>query len=569
MTSSTAEGPRAWQVILVVLAAIVPYAQTVRFDFTYDDRAHVVGNAFVRDLANASKLWPWSYLDQEIPDQARPVLVASHFADLALGGPSPAGYHAQSTMWHVFVSVLVLLFALRLGLGGRVATVAAVLFALPPVHAEAVAAISNREDLLATFFVLATLLSVRAAFASGRLVSWLGPAALYALALGSKEVAVAAPLLVVLVLVCFPAWRPAASWARRAYVAAALAALLVTAAWGSFQLRLGFPSLLQGAGGHSLELAAIPRSASGALLRIQIPVPVYGDDTPALSRRPHGEIGWSYVAPAEAFRAWQLVVPWPLRAEYDLEAFGDPWIALGAALLLVALLVAAAWAFRRRREPAFGVGWFLLATAPVLVAPTLINPVADRYQYLPAVGACIVLSWALVAWLPTTRVSRLGWALAGLLVLTFAIVGVHRVGIWHDDRTLFEETARHAPRSVRVQVNLGAARMRVGDRAGARRAFERAVALDPGHLAARYDLGVLDEGDGRPSDAVDEYIEALRRPSPLGEHALRDRALVRLARLLMRQRRRAELERIVGDELRARPSSSAARALAARLEARE
>lgn len=535
---------------MVGVVAFAPYARTLGFEFTYDDHTQIVRNPFVRDPGNLRELLPWRYLEHEVPDQGRPALLASLLLDVAVAGPDPAAYHAQSVAWHVLVSLLVYLLAMRTGAGARVAAAAAVLFAVHPIHAEAVAGVSNREDLLATFFVLACLLVGRRALRNG--LAWLVPLGLlYGLGLLSKESAVAMPLLLALTVACFPSWRPPTARRGRAVGWTVAVLVLVTAGWATFQLRLGYPSLLPGAGGTGLEVAAEqegdhepgparrrgelrPRAAGLSLHVLQPSMPAAGEDDSqdgeAGARRPHGPMEQVHILSIEGFRLWRLLVPFPLSPEYDARPLRAPWALTAGALVIALLAAAAVVGWRRWRPLAFGVGWLGAATLPVGAPGLLINPVADRYLYLPAVGVCVLVARALLERLPARwpRARTAAWASMAALIGAYAVVGVHQIGIWRNDVVLFEHATAHAPRSVRVHQNLGAARMRAGDLEGARRALGEAVRLDPTHLAARYNLGRIAERRGRLPEAARHYRKALSVPSIVAEGPLRARVRARL-----------------------------------------
>src|ERR1041384_8360724 len=73
--------------------------------------------------------------------------------------PSPAGFHAVNVVLHALAAALVALVALRLGLKQWPAAAAGVLFAVHPIHVEAVANVAGRKDELAAIFVLLALLA--------------------------------------------------------------------------------------------------------------------------------------------------------------------------------------------------------------------------------------------------------------------------------------------------------------------------------------------------------------------------------------------------------------------------
>ena len=94
----------------------------------------------------------------------RPVCTASFRVNYLLGELSPYGYHLVNVVLHAVATVLFLVLCLHL-FGGKLAvsSFAAVLFAVHPVHCEAVAGVVGRADVLAcVFFLLACLCYLKA-----------------------------------------------------------------------------------------------------------------------------------------------------------------------------------------------------------------------------------------------------------------------------------------------------------------------------------------------------------------------------------------------------------------------
>lgn len=615
---------------IVVGISLAVYLRSLDFEFTYDDHHHFVRNAFVQDLGNLSRLLPWRFFEQEFPDQARPVLVLTHFVDRALGGSS-AVCHLQSALWHAATAGLVFALARALGFALRTAGLAGVLFGLHPAPVEAVAGISNREDVLAAFFGLSALLAVRQVFA-GKLGALGLVAALFAAALLSKESALAIPLSCLALALCSPRFRPRER-PRRAWLALGLAFGLVTAGWAAFQLRLGYPSLLPAAGGKGLERAAVvlplralastctlssrekpaaeaslrgylrtatreelathpvgrgdirrPRRQSSwvfathddrDLIRARLskstlaawqapPASEPRAPEPGARRRPQGEIALADAPALQAFRAWQLVVPWPTAPEYDLAPFRTPWARLLGTLAL-ALLAAALWRdLRARGRVALGIAWFFAASVPIAVPTLLLNPLADRYLYLPAVGAALTLAWLLAERTPVvfSRPAMLGTCLA-----YFALASANMLR-FRDDVALFSAATESAPRSARAQQNLGSALLRKERIADARVALEKAVELDPNLLAARVNLGLLEEVRGDSAAALGHYQKAVELPRVVAEQKLAGRACERLGSLGVSSGQRDVVARQLALERERDASSPCALALAQSLSSR-
>jgi len=457
---------------VVAALAFLAFARTLAFDFTYDDHTQLLANRFLDRPANLAHVLPGAG-GPGFPDRGRPVLVATHFLDRAVGGRNPFAYHLQSVLWHVAAALLVLALAGALGARPSTAFAAAALFAVHPVHVEAVANASNREDVLATVFTLATLLFAFRALHTGRWHAFVLAAASFALALGSKESAIVAPALGALALSLVPALRPPVA-ARRRIAALAVALAFVAGGWVLFQGSLGFPGLAPFSGGGPLERAQAPRPLVGVLAGAASPSP----DSP---RRVHGAVRTRDALSVVPFYALHLVLPWPQSAEYDVAPFQRPWaLALGAlALAALAALVARAW--RRHAPLALGLAWFGVAILPVAVVPWLLNPIALRYLYLPSVGACFALAWVALEARPEGCLPKIALVVVGAV---FAVATVARAEVWSNDILLFEDAVRHAPRSARAHHDLGTAYLAAGRLGQADAELARATAIDPSWLAA-------------------------------------------------------------------------------------
>jgi len=335
----------------------------------------------------------------------RPLPLASYAIDWQLGGAA-WWFHAVNIAWHAGASVAVAWLA-RQWSGERAALAAGLLFAVHPVHVEAVANIVGRAELMAALFAI---LSVYAALAHDRL--WWSAVALAA-GLLSKENAVVAPALIAWGWMMELAPRPSR---RRmaAYLAAwvALGAVYIVVRWNVL--------------GHEL----VGRAA-----------PVFFGASPVAVRLT------SVAALADVARL--LVFPLTLRVDYSpaertlVTTPLDPRFALG--LLCVAAWGALLWlAWRRgRRVEAFGLGWIAIALFPVsnLVVPVGVL-LAERALYLPSVGLVLAAG----AWLKDLETRRLALVLS-LLVLAGGVLTFLRVPVWRDTRSMITSELEDSPRS--------------------------------------------------------------------------------------------------------------------------
>lgn len=237
---SPAPRPRAAALLhgpwTAALLGLLCMANSLRNGLTYDDVAIVRDNSRIRSLANFRGIWlsNWWHEDDVPPEinerqepLYRPLTLFTFALNYAATGLWAPGFHLANVLLHAAACILVWHFLRRLLSDDAVAGVAAVLFAVHPVHAEAVAGIVGRAEILAAVFLLLGLLAL---LPRDRLP---GPgrtaasALLFLLALLAKETAICYPAVALLALQARPAARarPARWWLAR--TAILLAPLLV------------------------------------------------------------------------------------------------------------------------------------------------------------------------------------------------------------------------------------------------------------------------------------------------------------------------------------------------------
>lgn len=428
----------------VVATAVVVHVGALWNRFAMDDLYIIVLNPLVRGPAGAWQIVTAPYWPAEFGGQLyRPLPVLSYALDRLVG--SPAWFHAVNLIWHAGASAVVAALTLRLA-GARAALVAGLLFAVHPVHVEAVANVVGRAELMAAAGAGTAVLTALA----GRPVSW--SLAAFAFGLLCKENAAVAPALI---------------------------------AWG-WTLGMGRPTrrralaFLAGWLAVAAAYAAIRHTVLAPYARFQDLAPVFvGADATTIR-----------LTAITAFTdfARLLVAPLTLRADYSpLErtaatGIGDPRVLLGLAVFAawVALLTLA-WR-RQRLLEAFGLGWVGIALLPVanLIVPVGVL-VAERTLYLPSAGLAIAAGVTLAR----VRQGRLLGLVAATLVCAGAARTVTRVPVWRDDVRVATSILDDSPNSYRGPARTGGLLQSASQPDRALRAFERAIAIFP------RDAGVL------------------------------------------------------------------------------
>jgi len=432
-------GSPALATAALAFVAATLYLPTLFADFAWDSQIQVRYDTFIHDLRNLPAVLSLRVLSMDVLDFNRPTQLLSLMADAALWGKHPFGYHLTSLLLHAAVTVLLFWFCRRLATTWSAFTVA-LLFAVHPVNCEAVAEVGYREDLLATLFVLAGLNCAAAFGATWR--SGVSCGLCLLLAIGAKESAVAAPLLVALYWWWFRRHEPRKPWLW----------LIATAA------------LLVG-GFVAARFALAPEHSA---VFTQKPAP--------LEKTLAGTLSVQARIWAVYFR--QTVWPKDLCADYGPYSIRHFDVGLSC-LLIVAIIAAQGFGAWRNRVFALGAAIFWLGLLPASNFIPLYRPMADRYLYLPLTGLALMLT-------PLLARFRIGLWAAVLAAVPLAIVSFQQEKIWRDDVALWTATARTNPASYVAPNNLGCALV-IRDRP--REAIphlERAIKLTRGEKADPY-----------------------------------------------------------------------------------
>jgi len=483
-------------VCAVALAASVP---SLRNGFVYDDVPVAQEDPRIRSF-EPGRLLTIPYWGDAFHDRIyRPFTTLSLAADWHLGRGAAWPFHFTNVLLHLVTTALVLILARRV-VGPAGATVAALWFAVHPVHVEAFAGIVGRAELLAAAAYLGAVLAFDAALESrrsgsspmrhtGLVLATLGCAVL---AYGAKEHALTLP-----------------------------AALVLTAWWRARQRAEPAGAALKQAGvlvGGALALAVGYLAARAAVLGT-----MFGGGAVAAGLEGLGAAGRALVM-LPALLVWLRLLVWPvhLAADYSPNAF-EPHLAAGgahlAALLLLALLVGAAWAARRRMPGlTFGLAWCAItgAIAANVAFPTGVL-VAERVLYLPSVGAALAVG-ALWERLPA---NRWAWPAATLVLVALAARTLERVGVWRENGRFFTTLERDAPASYRARWMAGTWAFRQGEHRMGERLLLGAMRIYPADPVLVGELGAWYLQAGR-FDAADRFLSAaLRADSMMADVASR------------------------------------------------
>lgn len=441
--------------VIVAFLAVAAYANTLSNGFAYDDNAVIVQNGTI-----STGDWRGAISSRYHPQAVeggglyRPLTSAVFALEWTWFDGKPTGFHALNILLHAAVSVMVF-FLLSTMIQPTAAAIGSGLFAVHPVHTEAVANVVGMGELLsALFLILACLLYLQGRDWIGikRGIRLVGIASLYLLSLGGKEIGVALPV-VLLLLDRFQIRKVKKELAVYLLLAVVLAAYLAQR-WmvlGTLSGEVPSPTLSTLDTGQRV-LTAIGLWFQYARLLL-FPLDLSADYAPGV------------LMPSESL---------------DLNVL----LGLGvvAGLILVSIR-----AIRSRRPlflVAMGVAWFGVTILPVsnLLFPAGVL-LAERTLYLPSIGLSMAAGGAVTALLEVQARNR-RWILGVTSILLVVLLArtVQRNPVWDSTISVLESLNRDHPESHLVFLNRGAGLEQAGAAREAGEAYEMALRLTP----ARY-----------------------------------------------------------------------------------
>lgn len=193
---------------IVAAAAIAVYLNVYSNQFVFDDESVVVGDQSITQLSNIPKYFTAQEgFHKVIGRYYRPVVSATYALDYALWGLKPFGFHLTNVIIHIinsllFFKLLLLLFPVEKGKSPQARLYAVIfgglIFAVHPIHTEAVSWVSGRTDSLSFTFFIASFIFYIKYSKSSKPLHFFYLILLYVLALLAKEMAVTLPVVLIL-----------------------------------------------------------------------------------------------------------------------------------------------------------------------------------------------------------------------------------------------------------------------------------------------------------------------------------------------------------------------------------
>jgi len=466
--------------LLIAFAAGLLFLPALHNGFVWDDHVFVQANSVIKRLHPLNRF----FVNQGVIKQ-RPGLLFSLALDHRLWGQNPFGYHLTNLLLHMLACLGVFWLGLVVLRSIRGAFVAALFFSVHPVHAEAVAALLGRSDLLAA-------------------VACLGGFLFYIRARRSSN----GPVLLYYLLALF------------FYGAACLCKEtgIVLLGW-IFLYELFI---------FERRLLSLPQRVLWLLPFVLVLIG-YFFFLRSIMGRSLGCQGWwggnfldDLLMSAQVYWEYFRLLFFPLRLSpwYIIPTphnLLNPPALLGTCVFLFTLL-AFFLAWLRRSPFGFLLGLYLICYLPLSnLVPIPGSMMAERWLYSGSIAFCLSLGLIGEKWISKLR-SRFAISFVVVLLLLLGIRTITWIGVWQTDFSLFGTMLRDHPRFSGVHIWLGDAYFRQDSLLQAERHYRIALALDPDVPLVHVGLAKVYDRQGRFQQEVQENQLALRlggeHPSP-------------------------------------------------------
>ncbi len=485
------EGKRApvWKhVALILVLILVAYFNSIGNGFVGDDISFVKDNTSIRDTANIPSYFVSSKTLAAKSDWGtfiyRPLRTTSYAVDYSFYELRAWGYHITNMALHMAACVAFYFLVMALLDDSIAALIAALIFALHPLHIEAVSWIASRADLIGFIFLALSLsayvhyrkrpekkalLALSLAFS---LLAYLG-----------KETMVPLPGMIIAYDYATRGARTAGETIRRSWPA-----------WAGFSV-LCFAYL-------ALRFYVTGKMGSGQGW--------WGGTASS---------NFLMMAKATAIYLRLMVLPYGFTLHYmisPVHTLFDAGVMVSVAVILASVGAIVYFHFRNRLV-FFLLLWFYLALVPIAnIAPISFSMMAERYIYMASAGPIAAVAWALAVLYRRARArsvqgGRVVVAAIALVLAIFIVMIMVRNTVYKDDFTFYSAAVAATPASPPSNKGLADQYYKRKDYTRALEYYDRALKDDPGYVEAFLGKAdaLRDKGDLEGALATAQKAEAL------------------------------------------------------------
>jgi Tfp pilus assembly protein PilF len=414
----------------------------------------------------------------------RPILSLSLALNYALGGYKVFGYHVFNLAVHILAALTLYGIVRRTLLCERfkkrfgnyaafLAWIIAAIWLVHPIQTESVTYIIQRAESLMGFFYLLTLYLAITAMQSHRPLLWsVLSVVCCGLGMGTKEVMVTAPVLVLLYDRMFVAGSFVAALRRRWFLYIGLAGT-----WGIL----------------AVPIWSGPRSFSAGF-----------------------SVGYK---PTDYAMNQCIVIlyyirlafwPRPLCLDYGWPLVNDWGRILPSMLVVSGMLAVTVWGVIRNRTWSYPTAWFFAVLAPTSSFVPIGDLAFEHRMYLPLAGLVVLMVLGGYVFLERRPAKGTGLVLAVIIIGALTVATLLRNNDYRTATSIWQTVVAAAPANPRGYYNLGSVLQDQGKLDDAINHYQQAIRLKSDHALARVNLGIALSEQGRTDEAISYLQQALQ-----------------------------------------------------------
>ena len=475
-----------YKTVLIYLALtatmLMAFGQVRNFEFiNYDDDKYVSENSHISTGLKWNNV-VWIFTSQH-SNNWHPLTGLSHILDCQLFGLNAGAHHLVNLLLHIANTLL--LFTIMKKITGAIwqSAFVATLFALHPLHAESVAWISERKDVLSTFFGLLTMASYFHYVKNPKTITYILTLVLFALGLMSKPMIVTLPF-VFLLLDYWPLNRlDLKNRKQLCHLIYEKIPFFVLAAVASV-------------------ITFFVQKRAGAVKEIEI--------FPLTARIANAVLSYAkYIQ--KLFAPTDLAVFYP----YPQNKPSLPLI-LAVAAILLAITFAVIRLGKKYQYLSTGWFWYLGTLVPVIgLVQVGGQEMADRYTYVPLIGLFLIIAWGTNDLLEKWKHRKIFLCLSSAAVVSvFSVCTWMQTSHWRNSETLFRHALKVTAGNYLACNNLSLVLIEQNNLDEANSLIKQALQIGPDNIAAYNNLGLIYNKLGRTQDEIEAYKQAIKISPP-------------------------------------------------------
>ena len=468
----------------IPLLAILVYIPSFTGQFTLDDNPIIEDNLMIRSLDNLPKIWTSHYwagkIDANDKSLYRPLTITTYALQYAITKNNPVPFHIVNILLHALVCFSLMKLVSLLFKDFRLTVLSGLLFALHPIHTEAVSGIVGRAELMSALFILTACISYHHWHESGKM-KWLGALILSTIAaITSKEHGF-------MILAILGLQETVYFFKSKKYQ------------WYSVRTWMGIGTVIL----VSAILWAVRSNFTGPPVPHEQWLVVKAPERMATSLRTTAEYIGLHI--------------WPLKLSADywtdqvpIVGFGNMAV-LSSIILILSILVIAILQRKKMVPFSWGIMFFFLTLVPVsnfFFAAGFLK--AERILYIPSIGFILAMSAVLVRLYDSGKGKMAAYILAGGLTLFFGVRTWLRAGDWKNNYTLAQATLKTSPNSPRFNNMMGLELVHLKRNQEAIAYYQKAVTSNPNHVPALVNLGTEYKNLNRNDEAIATLEQAIK-----------------------------------------------------------